>query len=138
MRIKLSFYFIWVLTDCINNAAGLGFSGFDAMGNAVWDLTSNVNIVEFETAMNPRNSASSWNTTTAKWLRRSATLSPSLPLLPSLSSHRVCYERVTWQRTHMTFLLSAFWHGFYPSYYLAFVYLSFLVEASKKVPLSLS
>jgi hypothetical protein len=33
----------------------------------------------------------------------------------------------------MTFLLSAFWHGFYPSYYLGLIYLGFLNETAKKV-----
>ena len=46
---------------------------------------------------------------------------------------RVSYDRITWQRAHMTFLLSAFWHGFYPSYYLGLIYLGFLNETAKKV-----
>jgi lysophospholipid acyltransferase 1/2 len=115
MRVKLGFHFIWTLSDCVNNAAGLGFSGYDAHGNAVWDLTTNLDFLKFELAMNPRIIANEWNITTARWLRR------------------VSYDRITWQRAHMTFLLSAFWHGFYPSYYLGLIYLGFLNETAKKM-----
>ena len=46
MRIKLGFYFIWILTDSINNAVGLGFNGYDeSTGNAKWDLTTNIIII---------------------------------------------------------------------------------------------
>ena len=33
----------------------------------------------------------------------------------------------------MSFALSAWWHGFYPGYYFAFIYLGLANEAGKKV-----
>ena len=77
LRVKLGFHFIWTLSDCINNAAGLGFSGYDAHGNALWDLTTNVNVYKFELAMNPRTVANQWNITTSRWLRRYAVEPPN-------------------------------------------------------------
>lgn len=48
-------------------------------------------------------------------------------------THRVCYERVTISPTYCTMILSAWWHGFYPGYYLAFFGTSLTIEASRKV-----
>ncbi|XP_021792721.2 lysophospholipid acyltransferase 1 isoform X4 [Papio anubis] len=44
-----------------------------------------------------------WNIQTATWLKR------------------VCYERVPWYPTVLTFILSALWHGVYPGYYFTFL-----------------
>ena len=52
-----------------------------------------------------------------------------LILLP----HRVCYERVTSYPTFFSFALSAWWHGFYPGYYLFFSSGGITNEAGKKV-----
>ena len=38
----------WVLADAVNNASGLGFNGYDANGNAKWDLVTNVRILDLE------------------------------------------------------------------------------------------
>jgi lysophospholipid acyltransferase 1/2 len=115
MRVKLGFYFIWLLADSINNAAGLGFSGYDALGNPQWDLASNIFFLEMELAMSVRTIANNWNLSTARWLRR------------------VSFERVTWQPSRVTFVLSAVWHGFYPGYYACLLFLGMAVEASKKM-----
>ena len=46
---------------------------------------------------------------------------------------RVVYERVTIAPTLMTYLVSATWHGFYPAYYMCFVFLGFCTLAGRKV-----
>ena len=46
---------------------------------------------------------------------------------------RICYERVSWQPTLMTFLLSSAWHGYYPGYYLCLVSFSIMLQGAKKV-----
>ena len=50
---------------------------------------------------------------------------------------RVCYDRVPPKfviSPNMTvWILSAIWHGFYPSYYLAFICCAFINEAARKV-----
>ena len=50
-----------------------------------------------------------------------------------VSNNRVCYSRVKWNPLLLSFLLSATWHGFYPSYYFGFVYLGLTINASRKV-----
>lgn len=47
--------------------------------------------------------------------------------------HRVVYERTRWNPVLLTFIVSAIWHGFYPGYYVAFVYIALLTIAGRKV-----
>ena len=51
----------------------------------------------------------------------------------ALSSFRIVYERVPYHRTLAVFVMSAFWHGFYPGYYMAFATCGMMVEAARKV-----
>ena len=46
---------------------------------------------------------------------------------------RIVYDRVPYHRTLAVFALSAFWHGFYPGYYMAFFTCGLMVEAARKV-----
>ena len=42
------YYHAWILSEAVCNASGLGFSGYDAKGNAKWDIATNVDILGFE------------------------------------------------------------------------------------------
>ncbi|KAL5506347.1 hypothetical protein EMCRGX_G007967 [Ephydatia muelleri] len=68
---------------------------------------------------NSRAVIKGWNVTTSLWLRR------------------VCYDRVppsfVISPNMAVWLLSAMWHGFYPSYYLTFVCCGFITEAARKM-----
>ncbi|XP_029446610.1 lysophospholipid acyltransferase 1 isoform X2 [Rhinatrema bivittatum] len=99
---KQKYYFAWTLADAVNNAAGYGFSGMDERGNFQWDLISNLNIWNIETATSFKMYLDNWNIQTAAWLRC------------------VCYDRMPRYPIIMTFLLSALWHGVYPGYYFTF------------------
>lgn len=72
LRIRTRYYFVWLLSESINNAAGLGFCGYDQEGGAKWNLISNLFIVEIELATSIHTIASKWNAQTALWLRRYA------------------------------------------------------------------
>ncbi|XP_069469678.1 lysophospholipid acyltransferase 1 [Ambystoma mexicanum] len=100
---KPKYYFAWILADAVNNAAGYGFRGVDKMGNFHWDLTSNLNIWNIESATSFKMYIDNWNIQTATWLKG------------------VCYDRAPRYPTVLTFLLSALWHGVYPGYYFTFV-----------------
>uniref|UniRef100_A0A3P8YA24 Membrane bound O-acyltransferase domain containing 2a n=1 Tax=Esox lucius TaxID=8010 RepID=A0A3P8YA24_ESOLU len=97
------YYFIWTLSDAINNAAGFGFNGYNRDGTPRWDLISNLRILDIEFATSFKMFLDNWNIQTALWLKR------------------VCYERCPINPTAATFLLSAMWHGVYPGYYLTFL-----------------
>ncbi|XP_071957009.1 lysophospholipid acyltransferase 2-like [Antedon mediterranea] len=116
IEIAKSKYFLgWVFADAINNAAGIGFSGYDKKGRAVWDGISNVKIVEFETATSLKTLIENWNITGSIWLRH------------------CCYDRVPFQKRLFTFILSALWHGFYPGYFITFLSAAFFSAAGSKV-----
>lgn len=100
---KPKYYFAWTLADAVNNAAGYGFSGVDEKGAFRWDLLSNLNIWNIETATSFKMYLENWNIQTAAWLKR------------------VCYDRAPWYPTALTFILSALWHGIYPGYYFTFL-----------------
>ncbi|XP_071660723.1 lysophospholipid acyltransferase 1 isoform X1 [Patagioenas fasciata] len=100
---KPKYYFAWTLADAVNNAAGYGFSGVDEKGIFRWDLLSNLNIWNIETATSFKMYIENWNIQTAAWLKR------------------VCYDRAPWYPTALTFILSALWHGIYPGYYFTFL-----------------
>lgn len=114
---RFRYYFGWHLLDSIHNASGMGFSGYDSSGNPKWDIMTNCEVMKVELPVNLRMAANDgWNITTSKWLRR------------------VCYERVKGADPNlMSFILSAFWHGFYPGYYLMFVFFGIANEASRKL-----
>ncbi|OCT76508.1 hypothetical protein XELAEV_18031711mg, partial [Xenopus laevis] len=100
---KPKYYFAWTLADAVNNAAGYGFNGVDEKGKFRWDLISNLNIWNIETATSFKMYIDNWNIQTAAWLKR------------------VCYDRAPKYRTGLTFMLSGVWHGAYPGYYFTFV-----------------
>ncbi|XP_023388016.1 lysophospholipid acyltransferase 1 isoform X2 [Pteropus alecto] len=112
---KPKYYFAWTLADAVNNAAGFGFSGVDKNGNFCWDLLSNLNIWKIETATSFKMYLENWNIQTATWLKR------------------VCYERVPWYPTVLTFILSALWHGVYPGYYFTFLTGTLVTLAARTV-----
>ncbi|XP_072536194.1 lysophospholipid acyltransferase 1 [Salminus brasiliensis] len=97
------FYFAWTLADAIHNAAGYGISGVDKNGRVSWDLVSNIHILEIETATSFKTFIDNWNIQTGVWLKS------------------VCYDRVPYYQTPLTFVLSALWHGVYPGYYFTFL-----------------
>ena len=57
-----------------------------------------------------------WNILTAKWLR-----------------HTVYDRAPLWIRTWAVFSISAFWHGFYPGYYILFLTGALATEAARLV-----
>ena len=109
------YYFIWLLAESINNAAGLGFNGFDKSGNPKWDLVRNAGVLDTQLALNIRVATTEWNATCALWLRR------------------VVYERVQFSPPLVTMLVCAWWHGFYPAYYVSFLFIGISVVAARKM-----
>ena len=75
--------------------------GFGETERGTWDGISNVDIPHFELATNYATTIKMWNIRIQKWL-----------------------QMCIYERTHFshfcTFTISAFWHGFYPSYYCGF------------------
>ena len=43
--IQARFYFVFILSDSISNAAGLGFEGYDIRNQPKWGLASNYDMI---------------------------------------------------------------------------------------------
>ncbi|KAI0166400.1 MBOAT family protein [Xylariaceae sp. FL1272] len=118
---RTKYYGVWFLAEGSCILAGLGYNGIDpTTGRVGWNRLQNINPWGVELAQNSRAYLENWNMNTNKWLR-----------------HYI-YLRVTprnrkpgFRASMATFVTSAFWHGFYPGYYLAFVLASFIQTAAK-------
>ncbi|KAJ4304424.1 Lysophospholipid acyltransferase [Collariella sp. IMI 366227] len=120
---RTKFYGVWTLSEGACILAGLGYNGVDPLtGKVSWDRLRNIDPWGVELAQNTRGYLESWNINTNKWLRNCV------------------YLRVTpkgkkpgFRASLATFATSAFWHGFYPGYYLAFIFASFIQTVAKKL-----
>ncbi|KAI1334190.1 MBOAT family protein [Xylariaceae sp. FL0016] len=118
---RLKYYGVWSLAEGSCILAGLGYNGVDpSTGRISWDRLQNINPWGVEGAQNSRAYLGNWNMNTNKWLRN------------------YIYLRVTpkgrkpgFRASMVTFVTSAFWHGFYPGYYLSFILASFVQTAAK-------
>lgn len=121
---RFKYYGVWALTEGACILSGLGYNGFDPKtGKVYWDRLENVNPWGLETAQNVRGYVENWNKNTNHWLRN------------------YVYLRVTpkgkkpgFRASLATFTTSAFWHGFYPGYYLTFILASFVQTVAKSKP----
>lgn len=112
---RMKYYGVWTLTEGACILAGIGYKGVDPVtGKASWDRLQNVKPLGVELAQNTHAYLGNWNINTNNWLRN------------------YVYLRVTpkgkkpgFRASMATFVTSAFWHGFYPGYYLTFVLASF-------------
>jgi len=102
---RFKYYFGWKVAEGAAVMSGLGYNGTDKVsGKDKWDRVENIDVVGYETSQSLRDSASCWNKTTNLWLRR------------------YVYERVrNGINLYATYFVSAFWHGFYPGYYMFFL-----------------
>jgi len=117
---RLKYYFVWMMADFATTVSGLGFSGFDALGNACWDTAANIYPWGVEKSVTLNSIPLNWNVKTGLWLR-----------------HYV-YDRVTpkGKKPGMTQLLitqivSGVWHGLYAGYWLFFVTSAFAVNGGR-------
>ncbi|RYP67379.1 hypothetical protein DL771_007270 [Monosporascus sp. 5C6A] len=120
---RFKYYGVWSLSEGSCILAGLGYNGVDPVtGKVSWNRLQNINPWGVEAAQNSRAYLENWNMNTNKWLRY------------------YIYLRVTprnkrpgFRASLATFVTSAFWHGFYPGYYLAFVLGSFVQTVAKQL-----
>lgn len=118
---RLKYYGVWNLTEGSCILSGIGYNGIDTTtGRARWDRLTNIHPVPLELAQNSHAFVGNWNINTNHWLRN------------------YVYLRVTpkgrkpgFRATLATFVTSAFWHGFYPGYYMSFVLASFIQTVAK-------
>lgn len=120
---RVRFYLAWKFSEAGAIASGYGYKGTSSKGVS-WDRVLGIRILGVELASNMKLVFDNWNVATADWLRRYS------------------YERIiayqenpskAWKSTaqHLTFALSAIWHGFQPGYLIFFINASVLGEVNK-------
>ncbi|KAJ3223117.1 lysophospholipid acyltransferase [Clydaea vesicula] len=118
---RTKFYIAWKLSEGACNLSGIGYNGIDENGTPVWNRGQNIKIRGFEFPTNAKMITDSWNINTSKWLKNYVYL-------------RLCDPRSgvsTSFSTFITNLTSAFWHGFYPGYYMFFGTAAFFILVSR-------
>jgi len=101
--LREKYYFGWKNAEGAQNLWYAGFEGWDEEGNEKgWELSNNMDILSFETASDTSIMSKSWNKKTSAWLSRYVYMRTGGSLISVYS-------------------LSAFWHGFYPGYYIFFL-----------------
>jgi lysophospholipid acyltransferase len=102
--VRFKYYFGWKIAEGAACMSGLGYNGVDkTTGAHKWNRVENVCVIKYETSQSLRESSQNWNKTTNLWLRR------------------YVYDRTPASISlYATYIFSAFWHGFYPGYYLFF------------------
>ncbi|CCI43023.1 unnamed protein product [Albugo candida] len=103
LLVKFKYYGAWKVAEGAAVLANFGFEGFHEDGSPRgWDGINNMDIIGFELSPSIRQALRAWNKGTQNWL-----------------------ERYVYSRTNnsliATYFVSAFWHGFYPGYYLFFL-----------------
>jgi len=118
---RMKYYGVWTLTEGACIMSGIGYKGLDPKtGKPNWDRLTNIKPAGVEFAQNSHAYLGNWNINTNHWLRN------------------YIYLRVTpkgkkpgFRASMTTFVTSAFWHGFLPGYYMAFVLASFEQNIAK-------
>ncbi len=101
--VKAKYYAAWKIAEGATVLCGFGFEGFTGDGKSKgWNLVSNMDVLSFEMPLSLRDAARAWNKGTQNWLER------------------YVYTR-TGNSLMATYFVSAFWHGFYPGYYIFFM-----------------
>lgn len=118
MRFK--YYTAWYFCDGSIAMSGLSYNGQDENKNPKWDRIISVGGFGIELGTNARNMIDLWNHQTAVWLRHYV-----------FTRVKTAYPKTNFRATMATFMVSAFWHGFYPVYYTFFFFAALLAEATK-------
>ncbi|KAJ3348943.1 lysophospholipid acyltransferase [Kappamyces sp. JEL0680] len=114
MVVRAKFYTVWKISEASALLSGVGV-GLDRHGKLCYNAFENVGIRQLETGENVKACMDGWNKYTANWLRRYVYVRVKIPAL----------------KLPMTFFISAFWHGFYPGYYLSFLFSVPLTECGR-------
>eukprot|EP01130_Rhizamoeba_saxonica_P012391 TRINITY_DN5212_c0_g1_i1.p1 TRINITY_DN5212_c0_g1~~TRINITY_DN5212_c0_g1_i1.p1 ORF type:complete len:478 (-),score=70.76 TRINITY_DN5212_c0_g1_i1:44-1477(-) len=119
--VRMQYYFAWTLAESANILNGFGFNGFDETvdKNPKFDRLANVKIFGVEFSQNCRGVSTYWNMASGNWLK-----------------NHVYFRLLDAGYTGLgpvfaTNFMSAFWHGFYPGYYIHFTTAAFAVQVAR-------
>lgn len=108
---RLKYYAAWSISEASCISSGLGYNGYDKeTGKFKWNAVQNIDPIAFETGQNAHVCLEAWNMNTNKWLKNYVYLRVKRK-----------NKKPGFKSTLFTFVVSAFWHGTRPGYYMSFV-----------------
>lgn len=111
---RSKYYFAWLFAEVSALLAGIGYTPENK--NDKWAAARNIDVIGFELAPNLSSASAAWNKGTQMWLLRYS------------------YKRTPRALQMLaTYSLSAFWHGFYPGYYLFFLTMPLFQAVEKAI-----
>eukprot|EP01087_Luapelamoeba_hula_P001290 TRINITY_DN11032_c0_g1_i1.p1 TRINITY_DN11032_c0_g1~~TRINITY_DN11032_c0_g1_i1.p1 ORF type:complete len:501 (+),score=61.39 TRINITY_DN11032_c0_g1_i1:31-1503(+) len=120
--LRIRYYFGWYLSETSFIASGIAYNGKDSKGNMLWNKYRGCYPLAIEFPVNVRAITDNWNVPTAVWLKNY--VYNRFPLNEK-------GQPVNALPTIATYSTSAFWHGFYPGYYLFFLTAALFTETAK-------
>ena len=117
------YYSPWLIIDAASKASGIAFNGKSKDGELKWDrVVVSIYVWAIETGFTPIKMMAYWNHTCHLWLKHYV-------------QNRLVDDKgkVLTYATFLTFMVSAFWHGFYPFYYFMFFMCGCFVEVAKEI-----
>lgn len=108
VQTRCKYYAAWLISEAGAIANGFGFSGFDESGQPKWDRLSNLDVLGIEAGTEMKHLVNNWNKRTVYWLK----ICVFTPVKKQTGK--------TVLAVLLTYSTSAFWHGFYPGYYVFF------------------
>lgn len=128
---KIRYTTAWKFTESSMIASGMGYTEKSKTGYQ-WERAVSINWKKTEYAWTAKEMVENWNISVSVWLRRCIfnriLVSGKDPLKPSSTRKSIAQ--------HSSYIFSAFWHGFYPAYYVMFFWFSITSEISKMVFIS--
>lgn len=112
--IRIRYYIIWLLSEII--IVLINIRDYETNYE---DYLSLIDIIKVESTISPRVRVAEWNKLIAKFYR--------------LCFYNTLVNYFKLEKNHaslLVFIISAFWHGFYPTYYISFffIYLATMTE----------
>ena len=123
---RIKFTAAWKFAESAMIASGFGYT-IDSNGKSSWNRAIAINWAKVEFGDTTKEMIDNWNMSVTTWIRKCVfnriSISGKDPEKPS-SLRRSLAQ-------HCSFIFSAFWHGFYPAYYIMFFFFSIHAEVSK-------
>lgn len=110
---RQKYYVAWYLAEGVCVTAGFGKSSKSSKEES-WAQIEHADFIGVELATNLRGTLTNWNKAVSRWLRYYV----YTRIGPIEAHNRSVEKRPGLANMLGTFAISAFWHGFYPGYYL--------------------
>lgn len=120
--LKFTYYTVWCIVDSGMILGGLAYNGVDKQGNILYNRYTNVTELNVELGYYVKSAVYAWNTTIQYWMKKYV-------YMRLISKD----EKPPLWKFFLVFVISAFWHGFYPSYYFFFFYVGTYLYLSAEV-----